>query len=334
MRQRAPWIAPVVGAAVLLGVVVVVRHALRGPEHEFEPVAPVRTPLRGQRSLAGEMHALRGEESFDGFGDEAPRQRGSGTSAAKSIRPQKPVATPMHPLTVAGGAAPADQPADAAEGGPPGSGAASGGPALSVAFDGSATGADGAEPIMANGVDFDPTLGAARFPPTAALAYPDSGGVNTQEGTIVFWVHMEWDPSQPNISGKTLAELRTSTWENRIDVGMGPHFFGALFTNSDGVEQGVGTQIAWAQGEWHHVAVTWGDSVLSLYLDGALKDQRELNGTVDIPQGTPLYVGSTGNQGLRAQQGTVSLRNWQVFQRVLQPDELEALIGQTAPPTG
>jgi hypothetical protein len=203
------------------------------------------------------------------------------------------------------------------------------GVSLSVSFDGSTVAADQTPPLFAEGIEFDPAFGAARFPPAAVLAYPDSGGISLEEGSIAFWVRMEWDPSQP-IEGKSLAELRVGTWENRFEMRMGSTYVGLLLTTSDGTEHGVGANPHWTPGDWHHIAATWGQALMQLYIDGDLRDQRAYAGEVLLPPDTPLYVGSQrkGPQN----QGTVSMRAWNVFQRILTPDEIAAFMVQTAPP--
>ena len=207
------------------------------------------------------------------------------------------------------------------------------GAALSVNFNGSTNGSgDQATPLYDQGIEFDATAGAARFPPNALLAYPDAGGLNPEEGTVAFWIRMEWDPSTPLT--KSLVELVTNTWANRFEIGMGPTFIRLLLTNSDGIEQGVGAGIHWMPGEWHHFAASWGEQLMSLYIDAALLDQKPYTGSVVIPPDTPLFVGSskrgpseTGPEN----QGTVSLQSLSIFQRVLSADEI-AMLASSAPP--
>jgi concanavalin A-like lectin/glucanase superfamily protein len=214
------------------------------------------------------------------------------------------------------------------------------GPSLSISFDGSASGAangaDQAEPIIAQGLQFDPSLGAARFPPNAQLAYPDMGGVDPSQGTIAFWVRVEAEANVP-MDGRTLAELQTGTWQNRLTIGMGPRFIGLLLTNSDGVEQGVSDPaMDWTPNVWRHVAVTWGDAIMQLFVDGTLANQTEYSGSLVLPPGTPMYVGSQRpgpTPVTEPHRPTISLRSWSVFQRILEPEEVARLMVQTAPPT-
>ncbi len=202
---------------------------------------------------------------------------------------------------------------------------------FSVSFDGSTAAADQTTPVISDGVEPDPNGGAALFPPAAVLAYPNAGGVNPEEGTIALWVRRESDPTDEK--GRALVELRTATWENRIEFGMGPRYVRFLLTTSDGVEFGVGAGVSWAKEEWHHVAATWGQALAVLYVDGAQRDQRTYDGTVAISPSALLYVAST-RSGPDPNAAPVSLRGLVILQHAATPDEIEAIVTRTAPPAG
>lgn len=203
-----------------------------------------------------------------------------------------------------------------------------GGAALSVSFEnGSANAADDTAPIIAENIEFDPTAGAIRLSPGSVLAYPDAGGIDTNEGTLALWVRPEWDPALAS-SGKALVELSAGGWDNRLEIALATNYLRFLLTTSDGIEHPVGLAVTFASNEWHQVAVTWGEPALSLYVDGALRQQAEYAGSVVIPPGTPLYVGTTRN-GPRP--GILSVRSLNVFQRRLADDEIVALFDQTMP---
>src|SRR5262249_46450422 len=122
---------------------------------------------------------------------------------------------------------------------------ANGGAALSVTFDGgSPTAGDGTEPVIAQGLQYD-QAGAARFGPGAQLAYPDRGGIDPNQGTIAFWSRLENNPG--SFGGRGLAQLRSQTWANRLEINMGSQYIGLVLTTSDGVEQTVSsTGVVWA----------------------------------------------------------------------------------------
>jgi hypothetical protein len=318
MQSPRKWIAAVAGALVLLGVVVLLRPAKqeRMPEVERETrvLRPTRpSPRGGELSAPAGVRKGRRAEMQDGERSESAQATADGQEDFAALNEHIDVPS-VAGLPTAARARP--------------------GARMSLSFAGSLSGSgeDGSsmEPILAKGLEFDEASGATRFGPQAELAYPDSGGITSEEGTIGFWVRTEWDAELPP-DGKTLAELRTETWENRLVVRMGPTYLGLLVATADGIEQTVGSSVTWAPGEWHHVATMWGDGQMLLYIDGVRQDQRVLSGNLDIPPSTPLYVGSTRNVAAREREGTVSLRGWEVFPNRLEADEVGALLTDTAP---
>ena len=333
MGDNGRWIVGFAVAVALLGAIVWMRRSIQGPPPEPARAVPARIPTHGQKSIVPRNAGIESQEGNEPF---EPIRRD-----APAIHPNRPLVTPAKPIAPRGSAT-----EHALEGTPaPGEEIAAGevpaekskkvvkdGAALSVPFDGSATAADQTAPIIVEGLEFDPRFGAARFGAGSTLAYPDSGGINLEEGTIMFWVRTEWDTRDPTVSieGRTLAELRTNTWENRVDIHMGPRFLTFMLTTSDGIEHGTGSPIQWAAGEWHNVATTWGQALMSLYVDTEAASENAYDGTVELPPDTPLYVGST--KAPLKNQGTVWIRGWQVFQRALAQEEIAAVASQTVPP--
>jgi hypothetical protein len=317
------WIIVAVAACALLGGIVVLRQALRSPEPEVAPVAPAHLP---SRSPGAPRSSFRTHEPLadDSFGDEvaapAPGVKGAPAKrAAKAGQPNEPAADTT----------PGEQPADDAST-TPAARARALKDGIALSFDSAAKTGDQTPPLVSQGIDVDKATGAARFPPEAVLAYPDSGGIDMTGGSIMFWVQLQWDLTQ-DIEGKALAEMGTGTWENRFTIRMGPRFVGFLLTTSDGWEQSIGTAVEWKKGDWHHVACTWGDQLMQLYVDSVLKDARSYEGSVLIPPETPLYIGSSKKGSER--QGTVLMANWYVFKQVLSADDIATFMEQTTPPS-
>jgi concanavalin A-like lectin/glucanase superfamily protein len=341
------WVVGLV-VVVAIGGVVWLRHAIQSAAPSMEEAVPTRPPPKFQRTPfapRGQSDAhFEADDTVAMQREQAPAARAQAAPVKHSSSASKPNGAPVPPEAAKSGddkpagvvaeAAPEQEASQTPAGRAPGAG-----PSLSISFDGSASGAangaDQAEPIIAQGLQFDPTLGAARFPPNAQLAYPDMGGVDPSQGTIGFWVRVEADPNVP-VDGRTLAELQTGTWQNRLTINMGPRSIGLLLTNSDGVEQGVSDQaIEWKPNVWRHVAVTWGDAIMQLYEDGTLTNQNEYSGSLVLPPGTPMYVASQRPGPTPANEPhrpTISLRGWSVFQRILEPEEVARLMVQTAPP--
>ncbi|HVN84163.1 MAG TPA: LamG-like jellyroll fold domain-containing protein [Candidatus Binatia bacterium] len=202
------------------------------------------------------------------------------------------------------------------------------GPAYALRFDGTGPPADQPAPLIEQGLQLDAHDGSTLFPPDAVLALPDSGGAQSDQGTIGMWVRRETDPTDGK--GRGLIELVTGTWENRLEVGFGPTTLRFLMTTSDGSENAVNAGIAWAQGDWHHVAVTWGDALMMLYVDGMVQDQRTYTGTLEMPPGTPLYLASS-RRGPSPDVAPISVRGFTVLQQSASANDIATLMSETAP---
>jgi hypothetical protein len=324
-----------------LGGILWLRHALRGVPSEVESGVPTRQPAHFQPT----PHAQRGQagarvDSADTLdapaGAPGPHgEGGTGVHASSAIK-GKPAPGADQRTSAAASNHEAAADADATgEATPQQVRKAATGTSSSLSFNPSAVADNQTAPIIAQGIEIDPTTGAARFSAGAQLAYPDRGGINFDQGSVAFWVRREGDPNA-EFDNRMLAELRTNAWENRFELNMAQRFLGLVVTNSDGVQETVSyTSMQWTPGIWHYVTVTWGEAIMQLYVDGELVDQEAYLGTVVIPDGTPLYVGSRrGAPGTEQQhQPTISMLPWSVFPNMLSPDEVAALMVQTAPPS-
>jgi len=199
---------------------------------------------------------------------------------------------------------------------------------LAVAPPGSAGSAEGTPPLIEEAVETDPDTGALRFPPGARLAYPDSGGIDPNEGAVAFWIRKEWGSEQQ--LARSLLDLRTNTWENRLGIGLGPAYLRFLIATADGVETAAGTGVQWQPEEWHHVTITWGQALMGLYVDGKLAEQQTYAGELRIPSDAPLYIAS-GRNPPDLPEGTVSLRQFIVLDHRPDNAEIGSLLAETAP---
>ena len=336
MPENGRWLIGLVAGIVLISVFL----SWRGHRNESEPdsVAPARAPTRSKSASTpggAPVRARAGARPEEA----ANTANGGDTSAAVPGRLEAAggVPTPASglPGAMKRGANPAGSVAGAGEDEVPavdengqalGNPTPGSGPAFSAKLKGSLESAVG-PPIIVQGIQVDPTSGIPRFPPTASLAYGDSGGLDPAgQGTIAMWIKEDVVPS----NHKALLELRTNTWQNRLELGMGPTRIGLLMTNSDGVEQGVSVPIKWVPGVWHHVGATWGDEIMSIYVDGALGEQSPYSGSFLIPSSTPLYVCSS-RAAPSSDQGQVMCTGLNVFQYVLSPEDIATLVSQDPP---
>jgi PKD repeat protein len=164
---------------------------------------------------------------------------------------------------------------------------------LLLHFDGTYAGTQG-EPGTASGTSF----AAGRYSQGVAidasdtLTYPAAGNVQRVEGAVEFWLRPNWAGSD-NLS-HTFFEVGEG-WFNRIRITKDGANNLRLMVWDSAHEYGVATNVAhWQAGEWHHVAATWQDMQLTLYVDGLQRDHRSDAHPPDSLDPV-LYVGSTSH---------------------------------------
>ncbi len=121
------------------------------------------------------------------------------------------------------------------------------------------------------------------------LTYSTAGNIKREQGAIEFWVRPNWDGAD----GQTHFLFEAgSGWFNRIlvlkDGANNLRFLMWDSANEYGAGCGVGH---WKSGEWHHVAATWSETQLWLYVDGELRN----HGAAKPPDaiGTLLSIGAS-----------------------------------------
>ena len=143
----------------------------------------------------------------------------------------------------------------------------------------------------------------------------DIGNITGPAGTMSFW--LQPGSGAANQDGATLLQLG----DGRIEVIKNANYLVFKFTDDGGITSGIGAPIAdWEQGEWHQITTTWNGTEYALYVDGQLITQMSHDGTVDLPSGTKLYIGSNDPGRRSVAPGTigqVDLRN-----RPLTPGEV------------
>jgi hypothetical protein len=161
---------------------------------------------------------------------------------------------------------------------------------LLLHFDGSYAGADG-EVSNAIGTTFAPGrygLGAS-FDDGDRLMYFTAGNLNRAQGAIEFWLRPDWDGNDN--TNRTFFEVGEE-WFNRMKITKdGANNLRFIVWDSYG-EYGVAYGIGdWHRGDWHHVAVTWTESQIALYVDGQERDRQPARPPDRL--GSVIYVGST-----------------------------------------
>jgi len=149
-------------------------------------------------------------------------------------------------------------------------------------FDGSLALTDGGQPMIAEGISFAPSrFGQGVFiGRNAQLHYAAQGRFDPHAGSVELWVQPNWPANDHRTHVFFEAGERSDEPSYRLRLAkssewpgvyaevkdFGPHQEG-LYADIDG----------WQAGEWHHLAVTWDDHRLSLFVDGRLQDARPLH---------------------------------------------------------
>jgi hypothetical protein len=155
---------------------------------------------------------------------------------------------------------------------------------------------DGATPMLEKNTDHDVDDGIY-FPPDAQLAYANRAGVQGDSGTVALWVEpVDWIGSDASVH----SFFRVN------DPSEGGYRFHLLkdaahlrfqFITERG-ETNVRVPIEWwPRGEGHHVAATWGDERLRLYVDGVPLGEQPYEGTLNVTTAAPGWWGSIAGGG-------------------------------------
>jgi hypothetical protein len=161
---------------------------------------------------------------------------------------------------------------------------------LLLHFDGSYDGAQG-EPGSASGTEFVP----ARYQQGVyidagdSLSYQTAGNFDPAQGSIEFWLRPDWEGGD----GQEYAFFEVGDeWQNRMrlmkDGANNLRFMVWDASNEYGVAYNVSH---WQAGEWHHIAATWQDTSIALFVDGVQVGQAE-GVTLPVINADSLQVGS------------------------------------------
>jgi hypothetical protein len=173
----------------------------------------------------------------------------------------------------------------------------------------------GASPIYDSGE-------AARFSTDERVQVPDSGGFSGETGTISFQFEPEW--SDDYQADAVLVEIGESHLVIR------KHQLILRFEMNDDDGNGLVAPVSMAQWEPDRpylVTATWRAGVMRLYVDGRLVAHQPFGPRVEIPAGTPVYVGTVWQD---APVAPGSLSNIQLFTEALSPLQVAARAAQVS----
>lgn len=122
--------------------------------------------------------------------------------------------------------------------------------------------------------------------PRQRIVYPADGKINPRSGTIEFWLKCTWQPgTNPRL---TIITFRTPTNCYLNFNTISPTRLGMAIQGGP-ADAHVWRRVdadpsQWSQGDWHHVAGTWDNRTLRLYVDGRLvQEVTDAAPMVDAP---------------------------------------------------
>lgn len=182
---------------------------------------------------------------------------------------------------------------------------------------------DSTAPITEQNVTYPEKGDGVRFGPDSILAFPNAGNLRGDAGTLSLDIRPEWDGDAEG--DYSLVNVRTpDDPSNMLRVYKNGAYLRYIFSDDTGQERDVGVDISeWEAGDRHSVTVTWGDSSTALYVDRRLVGQNTYDGRLQIPFGTPLYVGSDVPQAPPTGAGGV-ISNLRVYGKALGGDVIAA----------
>jgi hypothetical protein len=160
---------------------------------------------------------------------------------------------------------------------------------LLLHFDGDC---DGAQGEMGTAVGAEFTAGrygqGVHLDGSDTLTYTAAGNLNHTWGAVELWLHPDWDGNDGGNHTLFWWDDGTSRLHLRKDEISNLVF--DYFYSGGGC--GAPTNVAaWRAGEWHHVAFTWAESEIGLFVDGEQVD-RSIGGGIAQPAASDFYVGS------------------------------------------
>ena len=132
-------------------------------------------------------------------------------------------------------------------------------------------------------------LEKANHRPPGSATWPARGNVNPEQGTFECWVRPEFDPNlkvedrggraqhnQNFLAIEFAKDRRACLYWNIDDRGMRAF----VQTGQGQYPVLISTRNAWQRGQWHHVALTWGDE-LAVWVDGRKAGAKPHRGLLD-----------------------------------------------------
>jgi hypothetical protein len=112
-------------------------------------------------------------------------------------------------------------------------------------------------------------------------------------------------------------------WQGLMSLWRNGSYLRFVWFDDNGIENNLGVSIPnWVAGEQHNVTATWGDALMTMYIDGQLAGQTTYSGQFSVPPGMPMFLGSNPTNHVPGAGATLS--NFKAYGRALTPEEVAA----------
>jgi len=171
---------------------------------------------------------------------------------------------------------------------------------LLLPFDNTLNGVDGETPLNSSSANF--TTGKYNdalnmFPDSGEpiLSYAVENNLNPHKGTLEAWLKPDWNGND----GEGYTILSYGGWGGMIILKDGANNLRLImnvWSPSGYPEIDVAKNIAdWQANEWKHVAFTWGDGKLQLYINGSLASEQTYTTPLAVINDTGFQIGVHGD---------------------------------------
>jgi Concanavalin A-like lectin/glucanases superfamily len=186
--------------------------------------------------------------------------------------------------------------------------------------------ADQPQPVAEQNIKPGNDGNGVEFPVDSVLEFPDASNfIYPQGGSLSLDIKPSWKPSwdDSNVNNSFVQVKTPDMWQGQMMLFRNGTYLRFVWFDTNQQENGVGVDIHnWAPGEDHSVTATWGDAVMSVYVDGKLAGQQTYSGELALSEGLPMFLGS--NPGSHVPGADATLQNFKVYNRPLTPNEVAA----------
>jgi hypothetical protein len=121
----------------------------------------------------------------------------------------------------------------------------------------------------------------------ATITYPAEGNIRLEQGTFEAWVRPQFDPKvavdpqdpSRGIWNRSLFSVDLSGAQIDLYWNIDVRGLRAFYRRGNSYPLMLDASCDWEKGQWHHVALTWGDKT-RLYIDGKLAKEADFQGTL------------------------------------------------------